>query len=149
MDLREELVDLYPKLERFALSRTRDQAVAEDCAMEAVTKILAANPEFESRSHLTGYAITTVKRQIIDRGRAAARFSDEEVPDIEDASSAASTIAVTQALEKLGEDCQKILELFGLGFKYKEISENLNIAMGTVMSRMARCRSEFKEILEA
>ena len=149
MDLREELVNLYPKLENYAFSQTRDRSAAEDCAMESITKILSANPEFESQSHLTGYAITTVKRQIIDRSRVASRISGEEIPDVEDTSPSGSIMDVTRALEKLGGECQKILELFGTGHKYKEIGDKLNIAIGTVMSRMARCRSEFKDILEA
>ncbi len=42
----------------------------------------------------------------------------------------------------------KILEHFGMGNFYKELSEAFQILMGTVMGRMLRCRGQLKLTLE-
>ena len=55
---------------------------------------------------------------------------------------------LVRALSATGKDCLEILTLFGVGSSYKEISEQLDTAIGTVMSRMARCRAKLKLQLE-
>ena len=45
----------------------------------------------------------------------------------------------------LGEDCREILTLIGLEYRYNEIAEISGINIGTVMSRLSRCRKKLKE----
>jgi DNA-directed RNA polymerase specialized sigma24 family protein len=49
----------------------------------------------------------------------------------------------------LGSKCKEILVLFGIGSSYKEIASLLDVKIGTVMSRMARCRGSLSDQLEA
>ena len=50
-----------------------------------------------------------------------------------------------KALVSLGEDCREILTLIGLEYRYNEIAEISGINIGTVMSRLSRCRKKLKE----
>jgi RNA polymerase sigma-70 factor (ECF subfamily) len=53
------------------------------------------------------------------------------------------------ALRKLHPDHRAILVLRDLeGFSYQEIAESLNLALGTVKSRLARARQEMKDALQ-
>ena len=83
-----------------------------------------------------------------DQGRTSSRYSDEEVPEIADHADPGASFEISEALNTLGEECQKILEHFGMGYSYKEISEAFEVQMGTVMSRMSRCRDQFRTALE-
>ena len=148
MGLREELVSIYPKLQRFAVSRTRDPELGEDLVLEACKRLLEREESLLPTTNLVAYGITIIKNLINDRGRASKRESDEEVPEIADNSLPGSKIEVSEALDTLGEECQKILEYFGMGHSYKEISAAFDIRMGTVMSRMSRCREQFRVALE-
>ena len=148
MELREELVSIYPKLQRFAVARTRDPDLGEDLVLEACKRLLEREESLSPTTNLVAYGITIIKNLINDRGRASTRESDEEVPEIADNTLPGSKIEVSQALDTLGEECQKILEYFGMGHSYKEISTAFDIRMGTVMSRMSRCREQFRVALE-
>ena len=148
MDQAEELIEIYPKLKRYALSKMLSADDAEDCAQEACTRILEQHKTFENKSHLTGYAITTVRNLIIDLGRKAGNLSDEKVPERPINDDGILVRDINIALMKLGSPCQDILEYFGLGYSYEEISRILTVKLGTVMSRMSRCRKKFKSLIE-
>jgi RNA polymerase sigma-70 factor (ECF subfamily) len=48
----------------------------------------------------------------------------------------------------MGEPCRSLLDLRDMeGKSYAEISENLKVPMGTVMSRLARCRETLKQLV--
>jgi len=148
MNLREELVDIYPKLFGFALKRTGNADTSEELVLETCKRILERETALGNDVNLTAYCIITIKNLIRDGGRFAQRWSDAEVPEIADRSGPGDKYEIRQAFNTLGEDCQKILEFFGMGHSYKEISELLEIRMGTVMSRMSRCRDQFQLAME-
>lgn len=148
MVLRKELVVIYPKLHKFATARTRDPDVGEDLALEACKRLLEREETFEPTTNFVAYGITIIKNLINDRGRTSSRQSDEEVPEIADHTEPGARFEISEALDTLSEECQKILEQFGMGYSYKEISQAFGVQMGTVMSRMSRCRKQFKTALD-
>jgi DNA-directed RNA polymerase specialized sigma24 family protein len=70
------------------------------------------------------------------------------VPEIADHADPGARYEITEALNTLADNCQKILEHYGMGYSYREISEAFEIPMGTVMGRMSRCRDQFRVALE-
>jgi len=53
---------------------------------------------------------------------------------------------VSEAMKGMGEKCRRILSLRDVeGIPYVRIGEVLKVPIGTVMSRLARCRQELKE----
>jgi len=146
MNIREELVVIYPKLFRYALSRTRDADSAEDLVLEACTRILEREKKFEGSVNLIAYGITIIKNLINDQRSKSLQVNYNQTEEAIDLDEPGSLIDIGEALNKVGEDCQKILELFAMGYSYKEISEAIEVKLGTVMSRMSRCRDKFSEI---
>jgi len=51
-------------------------------------------------------------------------------------------------LNRLPDECQKMLLLSAEGMKYKEIAKELNLPIGTVGTKLLRCRQKLKNILE-
>jgi RNA polymerase sigma factor (sigma-70 family) len=147
MDLREELVVIYPKLHKFAVARTRDPDLGEDLVLEACKRLLERGETLDP-INLVAYGITIIKNLINDRGRLGSRENDEEVPEIADHADPGEKYEITEALNTLGEECQKVLVHFGMGYSYSEIAKAFKIQVGTVMSRMSRCRSEFRLALD-
>jgi RNA polymerase sigma-70 factor (ECF subfamily) len=52
-----------------------------------------------------------------------------------------------QAVKALGEPCRSLVSLRDLeGKSYAEVARQAKIPMGTVMSRLSRCREQLKKI---
>lgn len=52
-------------------------------------------------------------------------------------------------LSKLPEECQQMLLLAAEGMKYKEIAEQMDLPIGTVGTKLLRCRQKLKSIMES
>ena len=163
MDLGNELVKLYPKMLRYALSLTRNKELAEDLVMDVIARLLGRSDQFEEGTNIAGYAIRAIKNRFIDDYRYKARMVNESsmsadgdnfFDGIADESAHLKTTSglerrdLARALCATGDECLEILTLFGVGSSYKEISERLEIAIGTVMSKMARCRAKLTMQME-
>jgi RNA polymerase sigma factor (sigma-70 family) len=95
------------------------------------------------------------RRLAIDRLRAAKRErpedealdvlderASEEIERLDDA------LSVRDALGALSGDCQEILDrFFARGESYREISDALDLAMGTIASRISRCLAKLRSQL--
>jgi RNA polymerase sigma-70 factor (ECF subfamily) len=142
MDIGEALVNAYPKMLRFSKSWVRDTAQAEDFAMQACEKILS-RPDANELQNVEAYAITVIKNLIKDYAKKEKPIYGDP-PDLPDETQIGAVLDIRDALSRLSEGCQKILELFGLGNSYEEIGNTLGVPLGTVQSRMSRCRTQFK-----
>ena len=143
-DLREELVSIYPKLMRFALARVRDKDQAEELAQEACLRVLQREQNFDAQINLIAYSITIIKNLAKDQGKIPRPLPEEDIPDLIDRTLPGDIYEFRESWFRLSEECQTILELFGMGHSYKEIAQELKTKMGTIMSRMSRCRENLR-----
>ena len=60
--------------------------------------------------------------------------------------SVTAPLDLNELLESLSENCRLLLLAYAKGSTYQKISEALSINLGTVKSRMARCRLELAEM---
>ena len=120
--------------------------------MDVVTKLIEKVDTLNDVTNLESYAIRAINRQHIDYRRRLKTRGTEIPPEDEtlknqnqlrdDKASSAiqAPMELQQALDKLNESCRELLIKFGQGFTYEELAQNLDIKIGTVMSRMSRCR---------
>lgn len=137
----------------------------EDILQEAFLVAFQKLPQFEFRSSLdtwlTQICIHKCYRHFRKRGRTVVREADdlealllprsvEANRDTEAAQDRQRKREMVQkALEKMGGNCRKILELrVKEEASYIDIGRNLKLPMGTVMSRLARCTADLKEIVK-
>jgi RNA polymerase sigma-70 factor (ECF subfamily) len=145
------LKEMYPDIRRVAMKLTKyNDANADDLVQNTLLKAFEKQSLYKG-GNLTGWVVTIMKNLFIDEVR---KLKGKTFVDIEDEiliskdnDSYLDVADANSALKKLGEKCQNILTLIAEEYKYAEISENLSIPIGTVMSSLTRCRKQlYKEL---
>jgi len=150
-DVRHMIVELLPRLRRFAYALTGNQDKGDDLVQETCLRALSRLDQWERGTRLDSWMYRIAQNLWFDSIRA--QKVRGEVLDIdgvhdlvgEDGRTVtASRFALKEvalALELLPPDQKVIVVLICLdGRSYKEASEILDVPLGTVMSRLARAR---------
>ena len=132
---------------------------AEDIAQEACVRafrFVGGCRGSDGRSWLLAIVRNTAYSWLKkNRSQRLVFIDDDECPEIEDQSSAASSFhsadkdALRAVLETLPPEFREVLVLRELeGCSYKEIAEVADVPVGTVMSRLARARRQLENAVE-
>lgn len=153
----EQVVDMhYGTLYRFAYSLTRNSNEACDLAQETCYIWATKGHQLRDPSKLKAWLLTTLFRQYMSARRHERRFPHEEVGSVAHELPPLPATVVNQldgdtvmaALSEVDEIYRAPLMLFYLeDLSYKEIAETLGVAIGTVMSRLARGKEKLRERL--
>ena len=153
------LVDLLPRLRRFARVLARSDADAHDLVQETVERALSKRGGFRPGTRLDSWAFTIMRRIFIDQTRSKARWgrvvapADERTPDIADAAMAgedlrADALAVRDAIQALPEDQRLAVALVLIdGLSYAEAARVMGVPAGTLTSRLVRGRQTLIQTL--
>jgi RNA polymerase sigma-70 factor (ECF subfamily) len=140
-----------PSLLRFALRLTGNSFHADDLVQETLLLAWRGFGQFEPGTNAHAWLfriLMNVFRQQKRKGRSS--FATEPLAHAVRATQPSShaSVEVIQAFDRLGSDQRSVLLLAVVeGFKCREISEILNIPIGTVMSRLSRAREGMRELL--
>ncbi|QJT80852.1 RNA polymerase sigma factor [Kosakonia sp. MUSA4] len=150
-----QIRQVMPHLQRFALWLTRNPHSAEDLVQSCLTKALTRRPDNAGEESLRAWLFAILYRQFIDGERRRKRymkllsfFTGEEA--LSDSSESLAIADDTLALfATLPTEYRVILLLVSVeGLSYKEVAATLDIPTGTVMSRLSRARKMLHEKLE-
>jgi RNA polymerase sigma-70 factor (ECF subfamily) len=161
-----DVVPLAEGLYRYALSRTKNAADAEDLVQETMLKAFKAYGSVREDTYFKAWALTIMKHTWISNYRAAERrpaehlvgdLSDEHLPSSsrdtsEDMLSAEHHALrdfldpdMSAALHALPEDMRRTVYYIAIeGMKYREAAAVMGVSEGTLMSRMHRIRKELR-----
>lgn len=151
----EEIVALYHEdLYRFAFSLARNPDDASELTQEAYCRMLSKGDSLRDPSKVKSWLFTIVYRIFLTERRHEGRFPhvtlslvEHELPTL--SASAVDKIdasAVWNALLEIDEHHRTPLMLFYLeDLSYREISELLNVPVGTIMSRLSRAKDVLRE----
>ena len=117
--------------------------------------------KYKDHPNIKAIAILKMKSLYKDEFRKNKRFTsmtDEKGQDLEIADEKQLDISdkislsfeskkVLSIIYNMGEKCREILDLALDHKTYKEMSERLDIPIGTVMSRLANCKKELKGLM--
>lgn len=148
-DFPQHLVELMPRLRRFARALTHSRADADDLTQAALEKALLHRANWIPGSRLDSWVYRIAQNIWRDELRAHRRRSEplDAVAEMagEDGRESfhlrleAQEVAV--AFGQLPEDQRLVMALVVLdGMSYQEAADSLGIPIGTVMSRLARAR---------
>jgi RNA polymerase sigma-70 factor (ECF subfamily) len=131
-----------------------DDADAEDVFQEVFARTYEHLHRLRDSAAIRPWIAQLTRRLSVDRLRSAARagfLGDDpiDIPDVDaDLERIDVALALRDALTVLSEDCQEIVDRFyARDESYRAIAEALDLPMGTVASRMARCLVKLREEL--
>jgi RNA polymerase sigma-70 factor (ECF subfamily) len=153
--LREQIVDLLPRLRRFARTLTRDPHDADDLVQIAVERALARSEQLRPDSRLSSWMFGILRNAWIDetrtRGRRNQVFAPEALGEnVGDATSETHTdvLSVQDAMARLPDEQRVAVGLVLVeGLSYKEAAEIMGVPVGTLTSRLARGREALQAML--
>jgi RNA polymerase sigma-70 factor (ECF subfamily) len=152
---RSNLISHINALRRYARALVGNSADADDLVQESLKRSLQYLDGTRQIHNLRAYLFTILHNTRMD-SLARQRREGIKVPVEEDSirSSGAPQVdrlvcsQVFDAIQQLSEEHREVLLLVGVeGLSYREASEILGIAIGTVMSRLSRARTELREKL--
>lgn len=153
--LREQIVDLLPRLRRFARTLARNPHDADDLVQIAVERALTRSSQLREDARLSSWMFGILRNAWIDetrtRGRRNQLFAPEELGEnVGDASSEshAEALSVQDALARLPDEQRIAVGLVLVeGLSYKEAAEIMGVPVGTLTSRLARGREALQGML--
>ncbi len=153
--LRDQIVDLLPRLRRFARTLARDPHDADDLVQLAVERALARSEQLRPESRLSSWMFGILRNAWIDEARTRGRRTRIFVPEalgenVSDTASEAHTeaLSVQDAMSRLPDEQRIAVGLVLVeGLSYKEAAEIMGVPIGTLTSRLARGREALQAML--
>lgn len=157
-DFQASLIALMPGLRRFCFALTGAAADADDLLQASLERALNKQDLFEPGTNLDRWLFRMSRNIWIDEMRKkktrgeSVEFDEGRAPSTTGAPAQEAHLALSdvgRAMSELSESHRSILALVGVeGLSYKETAEVLGLPIGTVMSRLARARSQLAQTLE-
>lgn len=155
LSFRKELVEVQNELFRFALKLTANRDDANDLLQETSLKALYNEEKYVSDTNFRGWMYAIMRNIFVNNYRKVVRA--QTYVDRTD-----NQYYLNQLQEAVYEDAYGLKEMLDIintlakefripffmyvaGFKYREISERLNVPLGTVKSRIFLTRKKLKE----
>lgn len=149
-------------LKAYARNFTRDQDDANDLVQDTLLKAVTYFKNFKEGTNLKGWLYTIMKNTFINNYRRVVK-TNSFITKEEEITSANLVVSATKnggenkfvmedinrALSSLSEDYYVPFTMYFEGYKYHEISEHLNIPIGTVKTRIHVARKVMKKSLYA
>ena len=159
-EMQGQLLALLPNLRRYALSLTGSVEDAEDLLHSTVEKALTKLDQFKQGTDLDRWLFRICKNTWVDewrqrkvRGPSVDPSDLQYEPSIDGEATAVNNIELQElnrAMQALPEEQRTMLVLIVVeGYSYKEVSAQLDVPIGTVMSRLARARKKVADTLIA
>jgi RNA polymerase sigma factor (sigma-70 family) len=161
IEFENQMVSLEKKLSRFAVSLTFDRDEAKDLLQETMLKAFTYRKQFVNHNNLKAWAYTIMKNTFINNYRRALRQQttldssknlyflnqSRKIYDVEPDSHYAAQ-EINKLIDGLSDDLKVPFKLLLEGYKYKEISDMLDLKIGTVKSRIFFTRKKLMDLLD-
>lgn len=156
-------------LYRFARRLTGNPSDAEDLVQDVMVKLYPRTQELKEIEDLRPWLNRVLYRQFVDRNRkekrrreqsltdmagdedpntVMERFSGDQLGPLADMEAGRARQLVTEALDQLSPDQRALIVMYDIeGWPQEDIAAVLDVAVGTIKSRLSRCRARLREIM--
>jgi len=150
----QSLIELIPRLRRYARALVSDRAASDDLVQDTLERAWAKLHLYRRGTDLRAWLFTVMHNVHVNRVRAtrptdpleddmpelAQRATQDDALVVRDLDRAISTLPVAQ---------REVLLLVALeDLSYEETARVLGIPIGTVMSRLARAREKLRDLMQ-
>jgi RNA polymerase sigma factor (sigma-70 family) len=161
LEFNSSLLQMKPKLQRFAMSLVADREKAPDLVQDTFLKALNYKNKFADFTNFNAWVFTIMKNTFINNYRRNVKeniiidkmqdldFADQ--PQILEFYSPESNYTVDEietTINSLSNEFRVPFKMHIEGYKYKEIAEELGLKIGTVKSRIFLSRQKLMLMLK-
>src|SRR5438128_9908651 len=153
MDEAKRLVELIPRLRRYARALVGERSSADDLVQDTLERAWAKLHLYRRGTDLRAWLFTVMHNVHVNRVRAT-RVNDpleDEMPELAQRGTQPDALLVRdldRAIARLPADQRAVLLLVTLEeLSYEEVARTLGIPSGTVMSRLSRARAQVPRTL--
>lgn len=153
MDEAKRLVELIPRLRRYARALVGDRNSADDLVQDTLERAWAKLHLYRRGTDLRAWLFTVMHNVHVNRIRAtrASDPLDDEMPELAQPDTQPDALLVRdldRAIARLPADQRAVLLLVTLEeMSYEEVARTLGIPIGTVMSRLSRAREKLRAMM--
>jgi len=153
MNEAERLVELIPRLRRYARALVGDRATADDLVQDTLERAWTKLHLYRRGTDLRAWLFTVMHNVHVNRVRAARSTDqlDDEMPELAQRARQGDSLLVRdldRALVRLPVEQRAVLLLVTLEeMSYEEVARALGIPIGTVMSRLSRAREKLRVMM--
>jgi RNA polymerase sigma-70 factor (ECF subfamily) len=153
MDEAQRLVDLIPRLRRYARALVGERAGADDLVQDTLERAWSKLHLYRRGTDLRAWLFTVRHNVHVTKLRAARPPDplDEAMPELAQRAAQADALLVRdldRAIARLPADQRAVLLLVTLEeMSYEEVARTLGIPIGTVMSRLSRARDKLRMLM--
>ena len=149
----QRLVELIPRLRRYARALVGDRASADDLVQDTLERAWAKLHLYRRGTDLRAWLFTVMHNVHVNRVRAA-RATDvleEEMPELAQRAPQGDALLVRdldRGISRLPAEQRAVLLLVTLEeMSYEQVARTLGIPIGTVMSRLSRAREKLRAMM--
>jgi RNA polymerase sigma-70 factor (ECF subfamily) len=153
MNEAQRMVDLIPRLRRYARALVGDRATADDLVQDTLERAWAKLHLYRRGTDLRAWLFTVMHNVHVNRVRAT-RLTDpleDEMPELAQRAPQGDALLVRdldRAIARLPAEQRAVLLLVTLEeMRYDEVARTLGIPIGTVMSRLSRAREKLRALM--
>ncbi|MGH8519479.1 MAG: RNA polymerase sigma factor [Panacagrimonas sp.] len=153
MNEAERLVELIPRLRRYARALVGDRAAADDLVQDTLERAWAKLHLYRRGTDLRAWLFTVMHNVHVNKVRAT-RATDpleDEMPELAQRAPQGDALLVRdldRAITRLPAEQRAVLLLVTLEeMSYEEVARTLGIPIGTVMSRLSRAREKLRAMM--
>ncbi len=152
-----QIIDEMPRLKKFALKLTRNDANADDLLQNTILRAYEKKDMFEDGSNLFSWTSKIMYNLFVTDYRRKVKFESQYDPEpyLEkkkanvDHDDTVLMNEVSVAMEELSDEHREILVMITIhGMKYEQAAQQLDIPVGTVRSRLSRARNILMDLLD-
>ena len=149
----QRLVDLIPRLRRYARALVGDRASADDLVQDTLERAWAKLHLYRRGTDLRAWLFTVMHNVHVNKVRSA-RATDpleDEMPELAQRAAQGDALVVRdldRAIARLPAEQRAVLLLVTLEeMSYEQVARTLGIPIGTVMSRLSRAREKLRGMM--
>ena len=153
MNEAQRLVDLIPRLRRYARALVGDRATADDLVQDTLERAWAKLHLYRRGTDLRAWLFTVMHNVHVNRVRASrpTDLIDDEMPELAQRPPQGDALLVRdldRSIARLPPEQRAVLLLVTLEeMSYEEVARTLDVPIGTVMSRLSRAREKLRAMM--